>query len=80
MDGAELTLARRGSFGNVRQHWPFFRIDPHLENLREEPACTRLVADIEQTYGALKIQRVRRHWQAMRRGRKVELQWPGIGA
>jgi hypothetical protein len=38
--------------------WPFFRIDPHLENLREEPAFTRLVADLERTYTALKIQRV----------------------
>ncbi len=38
--------------------WPFFRIDPHLENLREEPAFTRLVADLEQTYTALKIQRL----------------------
>ena len=38
--------------------WPFFRIDPHLENLREEPAFTRLVADLEQTYAALKIQRL----------------------
>ena len=38
--------------------WPFFRIDPHLENLREEPAFTRLIADLEQTYTALKIQRL----------------------
>jgi len=38
--------------------WPFFRIDPHLENLREEPAFMRLVADLEQTYAALKIQRL----------------------
>ncbi len=38
--------------------WPFFRIDPHLESLREEPAFTRLVADLEQTYTALKIQRL----------------------
>jgi tetratricopeptide (TPR) repeat protein len=38
--------------------WPFFRIDPHLENLREEPAFIRLVADLEQTYTALKIQRL----------------------
>jgi serine/threonine protein kinase/tetratricopeptide (TPR) repeat protein len=38
--------------------WPFFRIDPHLENLREEPAFTRLVNDLEQTYTALKIQRL----------------------
>jgi adenylate cyclase len=38
--------------------WPFFRIDPHLENLREAPAFTRLVADLEQTYAALKIRRL----------------------
>jgi serine/threonine protein kinase/Tfp pilus assembly protein PilF len=35
--------------------WPFFLIDPHLEPLREEPAFRRLVSDLEQTYGALKI-------------------------
>jgi serine/threonine protein kinase/Tfp pilus assembly protein PilF len=38
--------------------WPFFRIDPHLENLREEPAFTQLVDDLEQTYATLKIQRL----------------------
>jgi eukaryotic-like serine/threonine-protein kinase len=38
--------------------WPFFRVDPYLENLREEPAFKRLVADLEQTYTALKIQRL----------------------
>ena len=38
--------------------WPFFRADPHLESLREEPAFKRLVADLEQTYTALKIQRL----------------------
>jgi hypothetical protein len=38
--------------------WPFFRIDPQLENLRKGPAFTRLVADLEQTYTALKIQRL----------------------
>ena len=38
--------------------WPFFRIDPHLEHLREETAFTRLVADLEQTYTALTIQRL----------------------
>jgi len=38
--------------------WPFFRIDPHLEHLREEPAFKQLVADLEQTYTALKIQRL----------------------
>ena len=29
--------------------WSFFRIDPHLESLREEPAFKRLVEDLEQT-------------------------------
>jgi DNA-binding SARP family transcriptional activator/Flp pilus assembly protein TadD len=38
--------------------WPFFRVDPHLESLREEPAFKQLVADLEQTYTALKIQRL----------------------
>jgi TolB-like protein/Flp pilus assembly protein TadD len=38
--------------------WPFFRIDPHLENLREVPAFTRLVGDLEQTYSAFKIERL----------------------
>jgi TolB-like protein/Flp pilus assembly protein TadD/predicted Ser/Thr protein kinase len=38
--------------------WPFFRVDPHLENLREKPAFQRLVADLQQTYTPLKIQRL----------------------
>jgi tetratricopeptide (TPR) repeat protein len=38
--------------------WPFFRIDPHLESLREEPEFKRLVADLEHKYAALKIQRL----------------------
>jgi serine/threonine protein kinase len=38
--------------------WSFFRLDPYLESLREEPAFKRLVADLEQTYTALKIQRL----------------------
>jgi hypothetical protein len=38
--------------------WPFFRVDPYLESLRNLPAFTRLVADLEQTYTALKIQRL----------------------
>jgi hypothetical protein len=38
--------------------WPLVRIDPHLEILRAEPAFIRLVADLEQTYAALKIQRL----------------------
>ena len=27
--------------------WPFFRIDPHLEHLREKPEFIRLTADLE---------------------------------
>jgi hypothetical protein len=38
--------------------WPFFRVDPHLDNLREEPTFKRLVAELEQTYNALPIQRL----------------------
>ena len=38
--------------------WPFFRLDPHLENLRPEPAFQRLVAGLERTYTALNIRRV----------------------
>ncbi len=36
--------------------WPFFRIDPHLQNVRQEPAFVRLVADLEATYTAINIQ------------------------
>jgi len=38
--------------------WPFFRVDPYLESLHEKPAFKRLVAGLEQTYSALKIQRL----------------------
>jgi tetratricopeptide (TPR) repeat protein len=38
--------------------WPFFQIDPYLENLRGEPAFKRMVSDLEQTYTALEIQRL----------------------
>jgi DNA-binding winged helix-turn-helix (wHTH) protein/tetratricopeptide (TPR) repeat protein len=38
--------------------WPFFRIDPHFENLRGEPEFKRLVADLEHKYTALVIQRL----------------------
>lgn len=30
--------------------WPFFRIDPHLESLRGEPAFTQLMAELEQKF------------------------------
>jgi tetratricopeptide (TPR) repeat protein len=35
--------------------WPFFRIDPHLEHLREKPEFIRLTADLERKYAPLKI-------------------------
>jgi hypothetical protein len=38
--------------------WPFFKIDPHLENLRQEKQFLRLVANLEDKYTALKIQRL----------------------
>ena len=37
--------------------WPFFKLDPHLENLRAEPRFQRLVAGLEREYSALKISR-----------------------
>ena len=30
--------------------WPFFLVDPHLGNLRDEPEFKRLVADLERKY------------------------------
>ena len=38
--------------------WPFFKLDPHLENLRGEAAFQRFVDGLERKYTALKIQRV----------------------
>lgn len=38
--------------------WPFFRIDPHLAGVREEPAFQRLVADLERKFTALEIRRL----------------------
>jgi len=38
--------------------WPFFKIDPHLEPLREKAEFKRLVADLEYKYSALKIRTV----------------------
>jgi tetratricopeptide (TPR) repeat protein len=37
--------------------WPFFRIDPHLERLREKTEFKRLVADLEYKYTSLKIRK-----------------------
>jgi serine/threonine protein kinase/tetratricopeptide (TPR) repeat protein len=38
--------------------WPFFQLDPHLESLREKPEFTRLVANLEREFSALKIERL----------------------
>jgi TolB-like protein/Tfp pilus assembly protein PilF/predicted Ser/Thr protein kinase len=38
--------------------WPFFRIDPHLESLREEPEFKRLVAHLEHKHTARKILKI----------------------
>jgi len=38
--------------------WSYFALDPHLENLRGEPEFARLVAELEATYTAIRIQRV----------------------
>jgi len=38
--------------------WPFFKLDPHLENLRAEPRFQRLVAALEREYTALQISRL----------------------
>ena len=35
--------------------WPFFRIDPNLENLRHEPAFLRLGLELEEKYSSLSI-------------------------
>jgi tetratricopeptide (TPR) repeat protein len=37
--------------------WPFFQVDPSLENLRGEPGFQRLIADLERKYTALEISR-----------------------
>ena len=37
--------------------WPFFRIDPNLENLREEPEFKRLTASLENKHMLGKIER-----------------------
>ena len=38
--------------------WPFFKVDPHLKNLRPEPHFQQLIIDLERQYTALKIERV----------------------
>jgi len=55
-DKAMAWLERSVDTGNPC--WPFFRLDPHLENLRHEDTFTRLVAELEHKYTALKIRRL----------------------
>jgi len=38
--------------------WPFFRIHPHFENLRDEPRFDQLMAHLERKYTALPIRRL----------------------
>jgi tetratricopeptide (TPR) repeat protein len=38
--------------------WPFFKVDPHLVNLREMPAFKKLVVDLEHKYATIKISRL----------------------
>ena len=38
--------------------WPFFRVDPHLENLRPVARFQQLVAALEREYTALKLERL----------------------
>lgn len=38
--------------------WPFFQLDPHLESLYKESEFTRLVANLQREFGALKIERL----------------------
>jgi eukaryotic-like serine/threonine-protein kinase len=55
-DKAIAWLERSADTGNPC--WPFFKIDPHLGNLRQEPRFQRLVADLERQYTAVKIERL----------------------
>ena len=38
--------------------WPFFQVDPNLENLRQEPRFQRLIKDLERKYTTIKIRRL----------------------
>jgi TolB-like protein/Tfp pilus assembly protein PilF len=38
--------------------WPFFRIDPYLESLREQPKFKQLIAHLEHKFTALEIHRL----------------------
>ena len=49
-------LERSADTGNPC--WPFFKVDPHLNNLRADSRFQRLVAELEREYTALKIERL----------------------
>jgi len=38
--------------------WPFFKLDPHVANLRELPAFKKLVDDLKRKYTAINIHRL----------------------
>jgi len=56
IDKAIAWLERSVETGNPC--WRFFRIDPCLKNLRDEPRFQSLVADLEREFTALKIERL----------------------
>jgi tetratricopeptide (TPR) repeat protein len=56
IDKAMAWLERTADTGNP--YWPFFQIDPHLENLRRNGRFQDLVAKLERKYSALTIGRV----------------------
>jgi len=56
LDKAMAWLERTADAGNPC--WPFFEIDPYLENLRRDGRFRDLVARLERKYSALTIRRV----------------------
>jgi TolB-like protein/Tfp pilus assembly protein PilF len=56
LDKAMAWLERTADSGNPC--WPFFQIDPYLENLRRDGRFWDLVARLERKYSALTIRRV----------------------
>jgi tetratricopeptide (TPR) repeat protein len=55
-DKAMAWLERSVDTGNPC--WPFFKLDPHLENLRSDSRFQELIADLERKYTALQIRRL----------------------